>query len=148
MLRSIVINSPGNPWSQFGGRIGRLRWEGWFGSTIPGGPRLLSLTLREAQLSPRDRATRRVNWTVRNVAQMFVELHLISPATRERHSKSLEMAAIDRIYDTSCYWCVVTTCISYSFYARKLEKQGRACALGNRPRGWTVHATAIKWKIN
>ena len=40
MLRSVVINSPGNPWSQFGGRIGRLRWEGWFGSTIPGGPRL------------------------------------------------------------------------------------------------------------
>jgi len=29
MLRSIgkTVNSPGNPWSQFGRRTGRLQWE-------------------------------------------------------------------------------------------------------------------------
>jgi len=52
------------------------------------GPPFLSLTLQQAQLSPRDRATRRVSWTVRNVAQMFVELHLISHATGQWPSRS------------------------------------------------------------
>jgi len=28
------------------------------------------------------------------------------------HPRSLEMAQIDRAYDTSYYWCVVTTCLS------------------------------------
>ena len=39
-----------------------------------------SLFVQEAKLSPRDRATRRVSKNRANVAQMFVELHLISPA--------------------------------------------------------------------
>jgi len=44
--------------------------------------------------------------TVLNASQMFVELHLISPALAEAndlqgHLKSLEMARIDRPYDTS-----------------------------------------------
>ena len=42
--------------------------------------------------------------TVLNVAQVFVELHLISPALGERpstFSRSLETARIDRLYDTS-----------------------------------------------
>jgi len=42
--------------------------------------------------------------TVLNVAQMFVELHLISPALGndlQDHPRSLEMALIDRQYDTS-----------------------------------------------
>jgi len=29
MLRSIAVNSPGNPWSQSGRSKGRLRWEGF-----------------------------------------------------------------------------------------------------------------------
>ena len=42
--------------------------------------------------------------TVLNVAQMFVELHLVSPALGndlQDHPGSLEMALIDRQYDTS-----------------------------------------------
>jgi len=42
--------------------------------------------------------------TVLNVAQILVELHLISPALGEwpqGHQRSLEMARIDRPYDTS-----------------------------------------------
>ena len=45
---------------------------------------------------------------------MFVELHLISPATGKWPARSLEtMTRIDRWYDTSYYWCVVTMCLSF-----------------------------------
>ena len=45
---------------------------------------------------------------------MFVELHLISPATGKWPARSLEtMTRIDRWYDTSHYWCVVTMCLSF-----------------------------------
>jgi len=39
--------------------------------------------------------------TMLNVAQMFVELHLISPALGEWPPRSLQMARIDRPYDSS-----------------------------------------------
>jgi len=50
-----------------------------------------------------------------NIAQMFTEVHLISPSTGEwpqGHPRSPEMARSNRRYDTSCQWCVVTTCLS------------------------------------
>jgi len=54
------------------------------------------------------------------VAQMLVELHFLSPALGEwpsRSSRSLEMAWIDRPYDTSYWWYVVTMClISRNFF--------------------------------
>ena len=37
--------------------------------------------------------------TVRNVAQVFVELHLQQANNLQGHSRSLEMARIDRLYD-------------------------------------------------
>ena len=78
-----------------------------------GGPPFLPLTLQEARLSPRERATRRVSWTVRNVVQMFIELHLINLATGQWPSRSPEVIGDGTIaYDTSCYLCVVTTCVS------------------------------------
>jgi len=51
---------------------------------------------QEAQLSPRDRATHHVSWNRAKCRTIFVELHMINLATR-----SLEMAQIDRPYDTS-----------------------------------------------
>jgi len=42
---------------------------------------------QEAQLSPRDRAMRHVL----NVAQMFIELHLVSPALHEWFSRSAKV---------------------------------------------------------
>ena len=64
---------------------------------------LACISKQEAQLSPRDRATRH-ELTVLNVAQIFVELHLINPAQANDlrgYPRSLEMARIDRSYDTS-----------------------------------------------
>ena len=60
------------------------------------------LPLQEAQLSQRDRAV--TVKTVLDVAKMFVELHLISPALGERPSRSskvIKMTQIDMPYDTS-----------------------------------------------
>jgi len=53
-------------------------------NTITSTARMLPVTKQEAQLLPRDHATRAVSVkTVLNVAQMFIELHLISPALGE-----------------------------------------------------------------
>jgi len=53
-------------------------------NTITSTARMLPVTKQEAQLLPRDHATRAVSVkTVLNAAQMFIELHLISPALGE-----------------------------------------------------------------
>jgi len=71
---------------------------------------------REAQKCRRGTARRAVSVeTVQNVAQMLVELQFKSPATSDHlqgQLRSLEIARIDRPYDTYCWWYVVKTCLS------------------------------------
>jgi len=71
---------------------------------------------QQTELSPRDRATRHAskNRVKRrsNVRQIAFDKSSIARMTFKVIQKSVEMAGIDKPYDTFYQWCVVTTCLS------------------------------------
>ena len=90
-LRCVSVWTPLYMWNNAGLDVTTVRCQCFFLQTV------LSYKWQVAQLSPRDRATRHahVSWNHAK-SHMFVELHLQHANDLQGHSRSWEMARIDR----------------------------------------------------